>query len=168
MNEQLTIAIAGAYIGCEVIYPNIEGGTRRAQLSGVDIKDNLIITTFKRKRKNVIGDYLSFKSNGNHNCDALHAKLILIPPDEMPFEVAFKASKILNSHHDLGIDDLDVFREWMYEIFNGNAEAYAGGVDEQQFRELIDLLRPLEIDCGHGPINSLIAANLAVDKTTMK
>ncbi len=69
---------AHLYIGCKVIYPGIDGNNITATLTGVSKTDG-IETTYSRKRNGCKGDYLSWKSNGNHNCDALHVKLILRP-----------------------------------------------------------------------------------------
>ena len=75
--------VAHHYIGCEIEYPTTSWNGRskkqRAILTGVN-RDGLE-TTWKRRRKSgnswCVGDYLSWKPNGNHNTDALHVKPIL-------------------------------------------------------------------------------------------
>jgi hypothetical protein len=79
------------YLGCEVEYPNTDGKHIRAILSYVGRND--IETTYKRTRSSVSGskikgDYLSWKSNGWHNCDALRVKPILRPLSSMTEEEA--------------------------------------------------------------------------------
>lgn len=68
------------YIGCDIQYPDMhrEGKFIVAKLTGVSRADG-IETTYKRAKDGCKGDYLSWKSNGHHNCDALHAKLVLTP-----------------------------------------------------------------------------------------
>jgi hypothetical protein len=68
-----------------VQYPDtIVGKNVTARLTGVTMSE--IETTYKRKRKGCSGDILSWKSNGNHNSDALHTKPILRPLSSMTEE----------------------------------------------------------------------------------
>ena len=63
------------HLGLQITYPNTDGKLMTCRLSGVSFTE--IETTYKRKKKGCVGDYLAFKSNGNHNSNALNAYLEL-------------------------------------------------------------------------------------------
>jgi hypothetical protein len=69
-------AFFASNIGCEIEYPDTDGRKIVAILTGVSLKEGLE-TTYKRKKKDLVGDYLSFTPNGNHDCDAISAKIML-------------------------------------------------------------------------------------------
>lgn len=92
--EQVRARYVACYIGCEVKYPNIDNGYTVAILTGVSRTDG-IETTYKRKKKGCAGDYLSFKSNGRHNCDALHTQLLLRPLSAITDEDAIELAKMM-------------------------------------------------------------------------
>ena len=64
----------------KIQYPTMScnSGFQISNLTGLTDEDG-IETTHDRKINNSKGDYLSWKSNGNHDCDALHIKAILRP-----------------------------------------------------------------------------------------
>lgn len=66
------------YLGCDVQYPDTDRKLMVAKFTGFSRADG-IETTYKKKRKagKAVGDYLSWKPNGHHNCDANHLKPIL-------------------------------------------------------------------------------------------
>jgi hypothetical protein len=74
------------YIGCLVQYPDTDGTLITAKLTGVTEGDGVETTYLevqKHEHGETHGDYLSWKSNGNHNSDALHLRLVLRPLDSM-------------------------------------------------------------------------------------
>ena len=76
------------YIGCKCTYPDTdpEAPWIVATLTGCTIADG-VETTYLEVQKTshgqTHGDYLSWKSNGHHNSDALHLKLILRPLSDL-------------------------------------------------------------------------------------
>jgi hypothetical protein len=74
------------YIGCLVQYPDTDGTLITAKLTGVTEGDGVETTYLevqKHEHGETVGDLLAWKSNGNHNSDALHLKLVLRPLDSM-------------------------------------------------------------------------------------
>jgi len=85
----------GSHLGYEIEYPQI-GNNKKAQiaiLTGAGFEE--IITTYKRKKKDVVGDILSWKSNGNHNSDAINAKLLFTPLSSITEEHAVEVAAIV-------------------------------------------------------------------------
>lgn len=78
------------YIGCFVKYPNTEGKLITAKLTGVSRGDG-IETTYKRKRDNCSGDYISWEPNGYHDCNGQNVKLLLRPLSDMTPDERFYA-----------------------------------------------------------------------------
>jgi len=84
------------YIGCLVQYPDTDPDATMviAKLTGVSEGDG-VETTYLEVKKHAHGethgDYLAWKSNGNHNSDALHLKLILRPLSDITKEEANEA-----------------------------------------------------------------------------
>lgn len=93
----LTAIRAAKYLGCKVKYPRIDKGFHVATLTGVSLTDGLE-TRYKRKKDGCIGDYLSFKNNGNHNTDALHCQLILTPLEKITDEDATEVCRLTNAN----------------------------------------------------------------------
>lgn len=96
------------YLGCEVVYPEINGKLIKCKLHGVSFSE--IETTYKRKRKGCVGDILSFESNGNHKSDAINAYLELKPishiSDEDAINLGYGYVSHLKSNLDRNIDQL--------------------------------------------------------------
>lgn len=63
------------YLGQMISYPDIDDKIKVNKLVSVGFDE--IQVNYKRKIKGCSGDILSFNYNGNHNCNALSAKLIL-------------------------------------------------------------------------------------------
>ncbi|WP_027381853.1 hypothetical protein [Epilithonimonas caeni] len=65
------------YLGTQITYPDTDDKLITCKLHGVTFSE--VETIYKRKKKGCVGDILSFKSNGNHNSDAINAYLELKP-----------------------------------------------------------------------------------------
>jgi len=80
---KLELKHLAAYLpyGVKVEYPGTDDVKIKAVLTGVGF--NEIETTYLRKRNGIRGDILSWVSNGNHNCDAIHIKLHLRPMSDL-------------------------------------------------------------------------------------
>lgn len=186
MEQKLTAQIAAMYLGCDVAYPDLNGKIIRATLTGVSRCDGLE-TTYKRKRNNCSGDYLAFKENGAHNCNAFNCQLILTPLSEISDEdakhilsivyevnyksfgmdVPFHSVKKLNTSLRIYLNkDLKTGIEMHYLSpasiwqFGGSMSPCTG--DEAV--QIVDYLRSRGYDCGYGHIKSLINSGLAVKK----
>lgn len=76
------------YLGCDIQYPNTDGKLMIAKMTGFSRADG-VETTYKKKRfkkGEAVGDYLSWKANGHHNCNANYIKLVLRPIKNMTEE----------------------------------------------------------------------------------
>lgn len=89
----------GNHLGATICYPS-DGKIIKAKLTSVGFEE--IQTTYFRRRKSVrntycVGDLLSWKSNGNHKCDALNAYIELTPLSQITDEDARRVTQIMNT-----------------------------------------------------------------------
>ncbi len=84
------------YLHCDVQYPDSSGKMVIARFTGFSREDG-IETTYKEKQKIGMapGDYLSWKPNKWHNCDANHLKPILRKLSSMTQDEARELFKIV-------------------------------------------------------------------------
>lgn len=80
------------YLGQMVSYPEMDGKIVKHKLVAVGYE--YLHVNYKRKIKGCIGSELPFKDNGNHNSNALNAKLILTPLSKITDEHALYIGKI--------------------------------------------------------------------------
>lgn len=85
-----------AYLGAKCTYPDINGKKITATLTKVGVDE--IETTYKRKRYGCSGDILSWESNGSHNADALHTRLILTDLSRITDEHSIEVTKIIHEN----------------------------------------------------------------------
>lgn len=103
------------YIGCKCTYPDTdpEAPWIVATLTGCTIADG-VETTYLEVQKTshgeTHGDYLSWKSNGHHNSDALHLKLILRPLESMTNDEVEEYAKLGDLDHNKMVSESDPFR----------------------------------------------------------
>ena len=162
ISNEVLARIYGAYLGSPIQYQDTEGKTVIATLTGVSRADGLE-TTWDKKKDGCVGDYLSFKANGRHDCDALHAKLILRPLSDITDEHAKQVAELMSSL-EYGELDPDTISDWFNDIWIGNSALMSDYVDGRQLQGLIDFLRSLGYDLGYGSIPSLIQAGIATKK----
>jgi hypothetical protein len=157
--KEFLIGMFAAYMGCEVEYKDVDGKKIVAKLTGVSVSEGLE-TTYKRKRGNVSGDYLSFKPNGNHNTDALHTKPILTPLSKITDDDAVEVAKIAQCRYQAIESIIIAGRELVTIYINRQTN-----VSALSWCQIIDFLRSKHYDCGYLHISSLIKAGLAVKAT---
>jgi len=111
------------YLGCEVEYPDTDGKRVRARFTGFSRADG-IETTYKRKRNGVIGDLLSWKSNGYHDSNALHLKPILRPLNDMTLDELKDFLSIVNTPEEIKQIPDEEFSDALKEIHEDGLEAF--------------------------------------------
>lgn len=94
ITPEVKARIMALYLGTDIEYPDTNNKKITARLTTVGLSE--IETTYKRKRKGCVGDILSFKSNGNHKCDALNTKLSLFTLSAITDEDAMEVKSIIN------------------------------------------------------------------------
>jgi len=152
INSESKAKFFAQHIGAEILYPDTDNKIITAYLTGISISDG-IETTYKRKKKGCSGDYLSFKSNGNHNSDALHAKIILKPLSSITDEDAIEVAEFMgltegdfeinhrptDIHIDADSQELTLFFEDCSIYFNDfNSDEASTGTD---YLSVYDYLR---------------------------
>lgn len=89
------------YIGCEVQYPDIDGSTVIAKLTGMTNGDGIETTYLETQRgEDMVGDYLAWKENGNHHSNAFNLKLLLRPLSDMTEEEAIEIGELVIGKYD--------------------------------------------------------------------
>lgn len=159
MKQKLTAAIAGSYLGCEVIHTNVSGYVKRLLPKGV-YQDSFIE-----------GCHLRVLNTAEHNVYFLHlgqCQLLLTP------------LSAISDEHAVEVADMQMFvpeaRNKQKDLLSCTFEKGAFFICHLHFPtakvnlyelgcETIDYLRSVGYDLGHGNIPSLIDAGIAIDKS---
>lgn len=109
------------YLGQTIRYPNVEGSKiEKCKLVSVGFEG--IDANYPRKRDGCVGDYLSWKSNGNHNSNAIHAYLELKSLSSITDEDAQTVAELFHqadmqlSPHDLAQCDIETVKDTIEDL----------------------------------------------------
>ena len=87
------------HLGCMVEYPAIghEEKPEVNRLTQAGFRE--LSLDYKRKRQGCIGDDIAFSYNGNHNCNALNAKLLMTMPDSISDDDAIELYDLFSTKY---------------------------------------------------------------------